>query len=367
MKKVTIALIAMAVFAFLACSNNDASTVVEEISVPTEATQEGEVAIPSSIAGKKLRFMLICETATGTSGAQFVAGFNRESKALGITPIVSDAAGSIDKMVSMLDAAVNQRVDAIILNNGRADALTPGVLRALDAGITVIAKDVDLGIEGVPTVDQDDYLLALLSVKQMVADINGEGNLVRGFAPGFVPQERRYDMSKLYLSRYPKIIEVAEFGPVSASTALDSQTKMEAILKQYPAKGEIAAVWCGWEDWAKGAAKAIMDSGRSDEIKVYSTDMSDELLQMLQDPNNPYAATSAIDIPMMAEVCTRMALGKLAGEFVPDFYSFSGTLVKKSDLPKDRTITTGELVEFVPTWGKNEDFKYEWMELLASN
>lgn len=308
--------------------------------------------------------MLICETATGTSGAQFIAGFNSQCNELGIKPIVSDANGSIDKMVSMLDAAVNQQVDAIIINNGRADALTPGVKKALAKGITVITKDVDLGLEGVPTVDQDDYLLALLSVKQMVADINGEGNLVRGFAAGFVPQERRYEMSKLYLTRYPKITQVAEFGPVSSSTALDSQTKMEAILKQFPGSGDIAAVWCGWEEWAKGASKAIIEANRASEIKVYSTDMSDELLQMLQDPNNPYTATAAIDIPMMAEVCTRMALCKLAGEFVPQFYSFSGTLVKKSDLPKDVNVTTDNLGDYVPGWGENHDFRPDWMELM---
>ena len=107
--------------------------------------------------------------------------------------------------------------------------------------------------------------------------------MVRAYAAGFMPQERRYAMYQMLLDmRYTGISEVATFGPVSASTALDSQTKMEAILKQYPGEGEIDGVWCGWEEWAKGASRAIMEAGRADEIKVYGIDISDETLQMLQ-------------------------------------------------------------------------------------
>ena len=332
---VTLALLCTMVMAMAGCSQpEEPDDGKDPIVNPGDKT-----TIPDNIAGKKLTFMLICETATGTSGAQFVAGFNRQCNQLGIKPIVSDAAGSVDKMVAYLDAAVNQRVDAIVINNGRADALTTGVKKAIAAGITVITKDVDLQLEGVPTVDQDDYLLALLSVKQTVADINGQSNVVRGFAPGFVPQERRYEMSKLYLGRYPKIQQVAEFGPVSASTALDSQTKMEAILKQFPTKNGIAAVWCGWEEWAKGACKAIIEAGRASDIKVYSTDMSDELLQMLQDPANPYTATAAIDIPMMAEVCVEWLCASLGRNLYPNFYSFSGTLVKIRLAHRQRVTT----------------------------
>ncbi|MFI3256810.1 MAG: substrate-binding domain-containing protein [Spirochaetales bacterium] len=361
MKKfITSILTVIILFSLLGCDKQTSVSTGAETRVTTVGS-DSELNL-SRVLDTDLKFTLIMETASGTSGAQFIAGFNRQCNELGITPIVSDAAGSQDKMVSMLAVAVNQNVDAIIINNGRADALIPGVETALKKGITVITKDVDLGLAGVSTVDQDDYLLALLSVKQMVADIDGTGNMVRGYAPGFVPQERRYDMTKLYLSRYPDINEVAEFGPVSASTALDSQTKMEAILKQYPAIGDIVAIWCGWEEWAKGAARAVMEAGRADEIKIYSTDMSDELLQMLQDPENPYTATAAIDIPMMAEVCVRMAVCDMAGEDVPAYYSFSGTLVKKSDLPSDKIITTDDLPEIIDGWGENNDFRPVWME-----
>ena len=371
MKKLIALVMALSmIFAMAACTTTEKdSEVVDATGKTSETTSTAtndEAAIPASIKDKQLKFMLIHEIATGTSGSQLIAGFTNACEELGIEAVVSDANGSQEKMVSILDAAVNQHVDAIIINNGRADALTPGVKRAIEAGIVVITKDVDLGLEGVPTVDQDDYFLSLLSVKQMIADINGTGNIVRGFAAGFVPQERRYDMSKLYLSRYPDIKEVAEFGPVSSSTALDSQTKMEAILKQFPEEGSLAAVWCGWEEWAKGACKAIVEAGRQDEIKVYSTDMSDELLQMLQDPTNPYTATAAIDIAMMGEVCVRMALCKLADESVPQYYSFSSTLVQKSDLPADIAISTSDLGDYVPGWGENDDFRPAWMETLKA-
>ena len=148
--------------------------------------------------------MLIYETGAGTYASQYIAGFNRQCKELGITPIVSDAAGSQDKMVAYLYAAIKQKVDAIIISHGRADALRPGVEKALSKGIPVITKDVDVGIVGVPSVDQDDFLLGLTTVKAMCEDIDGKGNVIRGFATGFLPQERRSAMYNILLTnKYP--------------------------------------------------------------------------------------------------------------------------------------------------------------------
>lgn len=340
-------------------------TEVAGTAAATDAGTENSVEIPANIAGRQLKFMLIYETAAGTYGSQFISGFTKQCEELGIEPIVSDAAGAEDKMVSFLDAAINQHVDAIIISHGRADALIPGVQRALEAGIPVLTKDVVLGLPDVPTVDQDDFLLGLMSVKAMAEDLNGEGSIVRAYAAGFVPQENRYALYKLLFSKYTGLQEVATFGPVSASTALDSQTKMEAILQQFPGEGEIDAVWAGWEEWAKGASKAIMDADRADEIKVYSVDISDETLQMLQDPNNPFTASVGVDPAMAAEVMVRMALKKVAGETVPRYYTFTAAIVRKSDLPTDQTVTTANLADYVPGWGIDNDFWTPWMQALA--
>ncbi len=368
MKKVTIALIAMAVFAFLACSNNDASTVVEaQKEEASTATTSQTTTAGNPIEKEDLKFTLVYETGAGTYASQFIAGFRRQCEALGITPIVSDAAGSQDRMISYIDAAINQRVDAIIISHGRADALRPTIQKALDAGIPVVAKEVDLGMPEVPTVDQDDFMLGLMTVKAMGEDINGQGQVVRAFAAGFLPQERRSLMYQTILThKYPNIKEVATFGPVSASTALDSQTKMEAILKQFPGEDDLTAVWCGWEEWAKGASRAIMEAGRADEIPVYGMDVSDETLQMLQDPNNPYTASAGVDAAMTAEVCVRMALMKLGGEFVPQYYSFSPAIVKKSDLPST-PVTMADLSEYVPDWGVDNNFWTPWMREMVQN
>lgn len=94
------------------------------------------------------------------------------------------------------------------------------------------------------------------------------------------------------LKSNPDIKEIATFGSAQ-NPALDTQAKMEAVLKQYP-KGEITAVWAAWDEFAKGAARAIQQAGRT-EIKVYGIDMSDEDLQMIQDPKNPWVASAAVD------------------------------------------------------------------------
>ncbi|RCK75097.1 MAG: ABC transporter binding protein [Anaerolineae bacterium] len=47
------------------------------------------------------------------------------------------------------------------------------------------------------------------------------------------------------------------------NTAADTQTRMEAALKEHP---EANAVLAMWDEFAKGAVRAIMQAGLSEKI-----------------------------------------------------------------------------------------------------
>ena len=89
----------------------------------------------------------------------------------------------------------------------------------------------------------------------MAEDLNGEGNIVTVWVGGFTPMERRHVIYDAFKKRYPDIKEVAKFGTASANTALDTQTQMEAILKKYPNKGDIDAVFALGMSLLKGLQK----------------------------------------------------------------------------------------------------------------
>ncbi|MGG3883248.1 sugar ABC transporter substrate-binding protein [Brevibacillus panacihumi] len=305
----------------------------------------------TAAGGEKKRIALIMRQDVGTFSAQYVNGVKTEVEKNGGELTVFNANTDLSKMASNLDAAVNQNFDGILIDHGTAEALQQGTQKAVDKKIPVVLFDTDISIPGVPVVEQDDHKLAELSLEQLASDHNGKGNIVKIWVAGFAPMEKRQVKYEEFLKKYPDIKEIAAFGSATNNTAVDTQTQMEAILRQYPNKGDITAVWASWDEFAKGATRAIQQAGRT-EIKVYGIDLSDEDLQLMQDANSPWAATAAVDPSNIGRIHAETVFKKIKGEEVPDSVKLNPLLVKQADLPKDKKVTMADLSQYIPDWGK---------------
>lgn len=321
----------------------------------TEGDKPQTEAATGPLSGK--RIALIMEFNTGTFSQQYVQGVKEEIEKFGgeLTTFVAD--NDKAKMVSLLDSAINQKFDAILTDHGDA-LLEPGVKKAVEQNIPIVVFDADINVPGATVLSQDDQKMAELTLEQMKKDINGQGNIVKVWVAGFAPMERRQLAYGTFMEANPDIKEIATFGSAQ-NPALDTQAKMEAILKQYP-KGEITAVWAAWDEFAKGAARAIQQAGR-DEIKVYGIDMSDEDLQMIQDPKNPWVASAAVDPTDIGRVQVRYAYQKLNGDETEDKVVLNPVYVQRDALP-DQQISTSELSEYVEGWGGSTQGIKDWMK-----
>jgi len=171
--------------------------------------------------------------------------------------------------------------------------------------------------------------------------------------------DRRKVMIEAFYKRYPGIKEVARFGKASSNTMLDTQSQVEALLKKYP-KGELDAIFATWDEFAKGATKAIQQAGRN-EIKVYGIDLSDEDLQLIQQPDSPWVASAASDPGEIGEVQSRFLYQKIAGEETPDIYSLEPKLIEKEDLPSN-PIKVSDLSKYSKNWTPTSAATSPWME-----
>ncbi|TYR79808.1 sugar ABC transporter substrate-binding protein [Priestia megaterium] len=336
-----------------ACTNEQPSLTATAAPKAKETETNKEIAFKAKKIDQNTKIALIAEFTTGTHASQYITGATKAAKKQGIQLMVSDANNDQSKMAAYLDTAINQNVDGIIIKHGRSETLEPGVKRAIEKGIPVVAFDVELNVEGVTTIDQDDYMLALKGLKQMMQDINGEGKIVYIFVGGFAPMEKRNVIYDAMLKRYPDVKEIARFGNATSNTSLDTQTKMEAILKKYPNKGDITAVWAPWDEFAKGATRAIKEAGR-DEIKVYGVDLSDEDLQMMQEKDSPWKASTAVNPASVGEKQVELILQKISGEKIPRYYSFDPVLVTQEDLP-GQSVNMDQLGSYVEEWNKQEE------------
>ncbi|MDG4658165.1 sugar ABC transporter substrate-binding protein [Ectobacillus antri] len=364
MKKWAKAILLTSVLTLVACTNEqDAAPTQKQTSTKQEqkATVSTNTEIPDKVQ-KPLKIALIMQMSIGTFSSQYIEGVKKQVEAFGGTVQVYNSDNDLAKMATNLDTAINAKVDGILIDHGRSEALKNGVEKALAANIPVVAFDNDLRLPGVTVIDQDDYSLAWKSLKTLAEDLNGTGEIAVLWVGGFAPMERRSTMIDAFYKRYPNIKEVARFGTASNNTALDTQTQVEALLKKYPKKGDLDAIFATWDEFAKGATKALEQAGRTD-IKVYGIDLSNEDLQLIQKENSPWAATAATNPAEVGRIQTRFLYQKVAGEKTPDVYSLEPYLVKKDQLPSE-VVTMDGLEKYIPGWGTSQAAYSPWMSKL---
>ncbi|RUS48167.1 sugar ABC transporter substrate-binding protein [Cohnella sp. AR92] len=330
----------------------------------TESASPAASADPSVEALKGKKIALVMQFNTGTFSAQYIDGVKKQVEKYGGKVTVFASENDLSKMSSNLDAAINQKFDGILIDHGNAAALTAGVNRAKQAGIPVVAFDAALGIDGVTDLSQNDQKMAEQTLEQLAKDAGGKGNIVKVWVAGFAPMERRQESYAAFQAKYPDIKEITSFGDAS-NPQLDAQTKMEAILKQYPEKGSITAVWAAWDEFAKGAANAIKQAGR-DEIKVYGIDMSDEDLTMIQDATSPWIASAAVDPTTIGTVHVRYLYQALHGDAVEPAVQIDSVYVSRDALPTDKKVTTADLSQYVPGWGESDQGNTDYLKALEA-
>ncbi|MGB6408649.1 MAG: sugar ABC transporter substrate-binding protein [Planococcus donghaensis] len=302
------------------------------------------------LAGKEIA--LIMQINLGTFSAQYIAGVEEQIENFGGKVTVFTSEGDLAKMASNLDAAINQGVDGILIDHGTKEALNQGVEKALEKGISVVAFDAGIDMDGVVSLEQGDQQMAQMTLEKLAQDNEGKANIVKIWTAGFAPMERRQIAYEKFLADNPNIQEVTAFGSATSNTALDTQSQMEAILKQYPNEGEITAVWASWDEFAKGAVRAIEQAGRTD-IKVYGIDMSDEDLQLMQKENSPWLASAAVDPTDIGRIQVRYLYQLLNGEQPEEKVILEPIFIEAQNLPEE-AVTTDKLSDYIEGWGSSD-------------
>ena len=240
---------------------------------------------------------------------------------------VSDTAGDFNLLVSRIQDAVAQSVDAVILGMGDPVQMTKGLEAAEQAGIPVFGLDAGVTDGVLLNVTSDNTDLGTRSAQALAEGIGKKGNVIlftHDPHPGV--RERAVGAVKT-LEKYPdiKIIERIHIevpGPVE-----NARKNMEDLLTAYPKAGSIAGVWAGWDEPAFGATQAIEKAGRSAEIKVVGIDGTDfakaEIIK-----KGPFIATVEQDFDGMARDLVAMMKDYFAGTKPSEkWYKIDGKLI----------------------------------------
>jgi|YNPMSStandDraft_1061717.scaffolds.fasta_scaffold03760_1 ribose transport system substrate-binding protein len=224
--------------------------------------------------------------------------FKSEAEAKGWRVIVTDTAGDFNLLVSRIQDAVAQNVDAIVLGMGDPAQMTQGLEVASKANIPVFGIDAGNAPGVLVNVTSDNASLGKLSAETLLKSIGEKGNIIMFTHDPHPGVRARAAAAAEVFSAYPQIT-VIEKKHIEVPGPLDNARKItEDLLTAYPQTGSIAGIWAGWDEPALGAVQALLAAGRS-EIKVVGIDGTDFAKAEIK-KQGPFIASVAQDFDAMA-------------------------------------------------------------------
>lgn len=244
----------------------------------------------------------------------YVEGFEAAAAERGWDVNVIDTAGDVAAVISRLEDAVTQNVDAIVINVDPAQ-VSVGLLAAQEAGIPVVGMDAGSDPLIAANITSNGYAMAAETSVYVANRIGGQGNVVMFVFDAFPPVQIRGVVADAVFGNFPDIEVLDRITPdVSDGGIADSRAKMEAVLAANPEPGSIAAVWAAWDQPALGALQAIEDAGRAGEgIVITGIDANPQARDAIAAGGN-FEASIAQDFEGIGATAADVVARLLAGE-----------------------------------------------------
>ncbi|MGP1397560.1 MAG: substrate-binding domain-containing protein [Inquilinaceae bacterium] len=250
-------------------------------------------------------------------GTQFyLDGFEDAAAAKGWDVNVIDTAGDIAAVISRLEDAAAQNVDAIVINVDPSQ-VAAGLEVAGEAGIPVVGMDAGMDPLLATNVTSNGYAMAAETAVYVANRIGGSGRVVMFVFDPFPPVQIRGVIADAVFENHPDIEIIDRVTPdVQDGGIADSRAKMEAILAANPEPGSISAVWAAWDQPALGALQAIEDAGRADEgIVIVGMDANPQAREAISAGGN-FEASMAQDFVGIGKATADAVARLMAGETI---------------------------------------------------
>ena len=260
----------------------------------------------------------------------------------------------------MVDQDIALGVDGIIVQHGLTESMQEAVQRALDAGIKVVAFDVNVENPAVPQIEQSDRDLARLALEQAIIDNGETWKAGYVYVAGIAPLDRRDETWIEFKAKYPGIDEVAMFGTLDNPIANSVANQARSVLQANP---DITVMFAPYDEFAKGVKIAVDEAGLTEQIKIYSADVSTADIAAMREPNSAWVATAATNPAVVGEVSVRALAMLLAGEDPGHNVVIPPTLITKKALLDDDIKSMEDLSAKMPQFAHADVAVPAWMPL----
>ena len=333
-----------------------AAALVAAVAIPALAA--GLAGAPSPFDKGGVKLALVSYISAGDFFQAYQSGAEAEAKKLGVDLRVFPGKQDATQEREQIEEAINLGVKGIVIDHGLPESLKDVAQKALDAGVKVVAFDVNLDNPKIPQVEQSDHLLARLALEQAIKDNGDKFKAGYVYVAGFAPLDRRDEVWSEFKKKYPGIEEVARFGAVNSTTAASVADQAKAVLRAHP---EITVVFAPYDEFARGVKLALGELGLNGKVKVYSADVSTADIREITEQDSPWVATVATNPAVVGAVSIRAAAIAVAGEDPGKQIIVEPTLLTQAALKGAGVTTIEELSAKVPAFGKSSAASAKWI------
>ncbi len=220
-------------------------------------------------------------------------GMAATAKATGVELLDANSDNKLEKETQLIDTYIARGVQAIALTPLSADGSIPAIQKAVDAGITVITFGT--------TVNSD---LPSASITSSNIDLgNNTGMEANAFLKTFAPDRKVKIATVAFKSLLPeqsndrvngfleKVADQVEV--VSEQDAWLTEKAIAVVSDILTANPEIELIYAANEGGTIGAVQAVKKAGLEGKVFVFGIDGTEQLANMLLDPDNVLQAVTA--------------------------------------------------------------------------
>lgn len=324
-------------------------------------TAFAEMPAPLDNAGD-VKIALVRYLSTGDFFQSYLSGVENQAAAIGLDLRVFDSRQDAALQADMVDQAIALGVDGIIIQHGLTESMKDAAQRAVDAGIKVVAFDVNVENEAIPQVEQSDYLLGKLALDQALADNGNAFTAGYVYVPGIAPLDRRDVAWQEVKAANPDITEAAVFGTLDNPIANSVANQARSVLQANP---NISVVFAPYDEFAKGVKIAVDEAGMTDDVDIYSADVSTADIAAMREPGSAWVATVATNPSVVGEVSVRALALLLTGENPGNSVIVPPTLITQDFLNAQDIKNMDDLGAKMPQFQHADVAMADWMPLPA--
>ena len=295
---------------------------------------------------------------TGDFFTAYLQGVESQAAALGATLHVFDSRQDADLQAEQVDRAVALGVDGIVIQHGRPQTMRDAARRAVEAGVQVVAFDVEVGHDAVPQIEQSDRRLARLVLEQAVAENGERWQAAYVYVPGIAPLDRRNEVWEELLDRYPGVEQKAVFGTLATPIAATNAELAAAALQAHP---EITVVFAPYDEFARGVKQAADAIGAAGRIRIYSADVSNADIAAMREPGSPWVATAATNPAAVGQVSVRALAMLIAGQDPGSRVVVPPALITADLLNRHDVRSMTDLAARLPGFANPDAARPDWM------